>query len=241
MISCAEFVGRLGNHLFQMSAAIGVAIEHGDAYGFPRWVHEGDFPLGGCFHERIDGGPEYREPAFSYSPVPYWPNLRLRGYFQSEKYFSHCASRIRELFTPLRQARFPRQERTAAVHVRRGDYLLLPDKHPVLPLEYYREAMAVLRKRGISRFLVMSDDLPWCRARRWGPGVEVIGDLDALDQFALTISCRGHAMANSTFSWWGAWLGPDPEKAVVAPKRWFGPGYAHFDTKDLIPEGWTIL
>ena len=241
MISFPEFVGRLGNHLFQMAAAIAVAGANRDVYGFPRWVHEGDFPVFGCFHERLPEGPEHLEAGFSYSPIPYRPELRLRGYFQSEKYFAHCAAQIRELFTPLRQSRYPRLEGTASVHVRRGDYLLLPEHHPVLPREYHWTAMDCLRQAGIRRFLVMSDDLPWCRAVHWGQGVEVIGDLSPLDQLALTISCRAHVMANSTFSWWGAWLDPDPDKRVIAPKRWFGPGYAHFDTKDLFPEGWILL
>lgn len=234
-------IGRLGNHLFQMAATIGAAEKHGDKYGFPRWHHESDFPISGCFHETLEEGPEYHETAFSYDPVPVKPGLRLHGFFQSEKYFEGRGDLIRHLLMPHGVVGHRTHEKTASIHVRRGDYFSLPDHHPILALDYYRRAIDRLRAAGVQRFLVFSDDLPWCRQNFKEPGVFVIPPMRPLKQLALTIECGHHIMANSTFSWWGAWLNPKPDKIVIAPARWFGPGYAHYDTKDLLPEGWIKL
>lgn len=232
---------RLGNHLFQMAATISLALENGETYGFPRWVHEGDFPVPACFHDRLPEGPDYREPAFSYTPIPYRPGLRLHGYFQSERYFKNYEDLIRQLFTPLRMPSRAQFADTASLQVRREGYLLLPNHHPVLPMDYYDRAVDYLHGKGIRKFLVFSDDLDWCRTHFTKPYFTVIPDMKAIDQFAWTISCKHHIMANSTFSWWSAWLNPNPDKIVVAPNLWFGPGYAHYDTKDLLPSGWIRM
>jgi hypothetical protein len=234
-------IGRLGNHLFQIAATIGFAKLHREEYVFPRWIHEKDFPIAGCFFDELPEGPEYKETAFSYQPIPYQSNLRMFGYFQSEKYFAGQEDLIRHLLTPRGVPPFSRYRGTASLHVRRGDYLLLPDHHPILPMDYYTRAMGLLRSAGAGKFLVFSDDLEWCRAHFRGHDIDVVPDMGAIEQLATTIACEFHIMANSTFSWWGAWLDPNPEKIVIAPVAWFGPGYAHFDTKDLIPDGWTRL
>lgn len=65
--------------------------------------------------------------------------------------------------------------------------------------------------------------------------------MPGIKQLAWTIACEHHVMANSTFSWWGAWLNPNPDKVVIAPREWFGPAYANYDTRDLLPEEWTTL
>jgi hypothetical protein len=234
-------LGRLGNHLFQIAATIGVALDNGDEWGFPRWVHENRFPMAGRFHDSIPGGPVYKETRFAYDPIPYRPDLRLHGYFQSERYFGRHAETVRRHLTPHGVPPRDSFRGIASVQVRRGDYLSFPQHHPVLPMDYYTEAIARLRAEGTRRFLVFSDDLGWCRANFCGEGVEVIGPMDPLDQFATTIACDHHIMANSTFSWWSAWLDPSPHKRVIAPRRWFGPGYAHYQTSDLYPAGWSVI
>lgn len=233
--------GRLGNQLFQMAATIGAAIDAGDEYGFPRWEHEGRFPVSGCFLDALPEGSPYQEPHFSHDPIPKMKSLRLHGYFQSEKYFARHASLIRKLLSP--SVVVPERPDAVSVHVRRGDYMLLPTHHPILPMSYFLSAAEALERQGARRFLVFSDDLPWCREQAVfsRPPFEIIPDMGPLEQLALTISCTHHIMANSTFSWWAAWLDPKPGKIIVAPRLWFGPGYAHFDTKDLIPDGWLVL
>lgn len=242
MISYPELgkLGRLGNHLFQIAATMGLALDHGEEYGFPRWQYEKEFSLQGCFHEILPAGPEYKEPRFRYDPIPYKPGLRLHGFFQSEKYFRVHSEEVRKALTPL--ARVAPLRGVASLHVRRGDYLQLPDKHPVLPFSWHQVAMGLLRAHGVRDFLVFSDDLEWCRAQKWAPGVRVIGDMGPIEQLALTIACEHHILANSTFSWWGAWLDRKPGKMVVAPSDWFGPKVREeFDTADLFPSGWMVV
>lgn len=233
--------GRLGNHLFQMAATIGVALDHGDTWGFPIWPHETDFPIGGCFHDKIPEGPEYEERRFSFDPIPYQPELRLRGFFQSEKYFEKHAETIREFFTPKGMPPRADYSGIASLQVRRGDYLKCPERHPVLSMEYYRDAMGFMRGKGVKRFLVFSDDIAWCRRAFSEPGVEVIPPMTPMDQFRVSLACHHHIMANSTFSWWTAWLDPNPAKIVIAPEGWFGPDLAHYETGDLYAPGWVIL
>lgn len=233
-------VGRLGNHLFQIAATMGLALDHGEEYAFPKWQYEKDFHLSGCFHKDLPPGPEYSERRFCYDPIPYSPGLRLHGFFQSEKYFRAHSDVVRQALTPL-PCGVPFKG-VASVHVRRGDYLKLPEKHPVLPMSWHQVAMGLLRARGVMDFLVFSDDLEWCRAQKWGPGVRVIGDMGPIEQLALTIACEHHVLANSTFSWWGAWLDPRPGKVVIAPADWFGPKFrGEFDTADLFPKGWIVV
>lgn len=233
-------IGRLGNHLFQMAATMSLAFDHREGYHFPHWEHELDFPHSDGFTSEIPPGPHYDEKHFHYEPIPYEHGLQLAGFFQSEKYFKSNEETIRWTFTP--KSHYDPMPDTASVHVRRGDYLLLPDHHPILPMDYYLEAMKMLRKHGVSRFLIFSDDLPWCRENfPKQHDVIVIPDLPPIAQLALTVACKHHVMANSTFSWWGAWLNPDPKKTVIAPKLWFGPGYAHYSTRDLLPPEWVQL
>jgi len=225
-----------------MAAAIGLAESNGDTFGFPRWKYESVFPIQGCFCDNLPSGPEYRELRYSYDPIPYQPSLRLSGFFQSEIYFKDHKGLVRELFTPFGVPKRDQYAKIASLHIRRGDYLLLPDKHPILPMSYYDEAVEYLRSNyDVKKFLVFSDDLPWCRDRFMRDPFEVIPDTPPVKQLALTIACEHHIMANSTFSWWGAWLDPNPDKIVIAPKIWFGPGYAHYDTKDLLPPEWIVM
>jgi hypothetical protein len=78
--------------------------------------------------------------------------------------------------------------------------------------------------------------------QEWPVNVTVIGNLSILQQFSLTMACRHHILANSTFSWWSAWLDPEPDKVVIAPAAWFGEAYAlECPTGDLFPPEWVVL
>jgi len=128
------------------------------------------------------------------------------------------------------------------VHVRRGDYLKKPDCHPVQPIAYYDKAEEFLRRNGISEFIVFSDDPVWCQEHlipnRQGWRMATHGT--AVDHLAEMSACEAHIIANSSLSWWGAWLNPNALKKVVAPKKWFGPTLAStHPTWDLIPATWT--
>jgi len=89
------------------------------------------------------------------------------------------------------------------------------------------------------QFLVFSDDIGWCKSTFQRPNIHFIeGERDVVD-LQLMARCKHNIIANSSFSWWGAWLNPHPGKQVFAPQNWFGSEALHHDTRDLIPENWV--
>lgn len=183
----------------------------------------------------------------------------LEGYWQSEKYFSDIAGEIRaelSLRTPPPRETLALGERLAsqpsvAVHVRRGDYLTRPtavEKFARCGLNYYERAFALIGERiGDARFFIFSDEPDWVREHfPKSPSVTVMKGAPAgceqLDLWLMT-QCRHHVIANSSFSWWGAWLCAHPEKIVIAPRTWFNLSAAlnDRDARDRIPPGWIRL
>jgi hypothetical protein len=236
--------GRLGNQLFQMAATISLAMENGESYGFPRWAYEEKFAISNCFHDQLPEGPEYRETRFAWDPISHQPGLRLYGFFQSQQYFGKFAPLIRRLLSPRITLSRTKYLGIASVHVRRGDYLDKPDCHPPLSVAYYDKAEEILRRSGISEFIVFSDDPMWCRRtllpdRR---GWRMAKHGNEIAHLAEMSACEAHIIANSSFSWWGAWLNPSALKRVIAPKKWFGPTLdPTHPTRDLIPPTWTRI
>lgn len=182
-------------------------------------------------------------------------NCYLDGYWQSEKYFKHQEKLIRGDFT-LKSTLDARSEKLAAeirgcnsvsVHVRRGDYVSNSkalEVHGACPAEYYREAASMIRARVSDlHFFVFSDDPEWTRNNvRVGGSATYVTHNSAERNYAdlhLMSLCQHHIIANSSFSWWGAWLAVNPSKIVIAPKQWFQK--APHDTSDLIPDGWIRM
>lgn len=174
----------------------------------------------------------------------------LEGYWQSEKYFHDVEPLVRAHFSFAEEpdgdvrrwiGEIARCE-SVAVHVRRGDYVSTAAGrrfHGVLPLDYYAKAAGLIAAQVRNpHFFVVSDDPPWCRQhfRIPHPVTVVEGARSASEDLRLIRSCRHHVIANSAFSWWGAWLADPPSRLVVAPERWFLT--PELDTKDLIPPGW---
>ncbi len=254
--------GQLANQMFQYAALMGVRAKRGYEARIPR--------PDGLQLTRFFDIPEpelteddartlvhsYKEPHFSYSDavfdVP--DNTDLCGYFQSQRYFEHCVPEIRESFSfkssviadadaassPLLGRAWLGATRVS-LHVRRGDYLNLPDWHPVCEPSYYADALDLLEDRfGRLRVVVFSDDLDWCRETFRGRRYRFSVGNDAGTDMCLMSRCEHHVIANSSFSWWGAWLNPSPEKVVVAPSKWFGP-LGHADTQDLLPPDWQRI
>lgn len=228
-------MGRLGNQLFQMSATIALALRNNDKYVFPPWPEENNFNLYDCFSSDIQNTKEYRETSFSYSPIEYKPNLDLVGFFQSEKYFEDYKDIIIRNLTP--RVGFGMFRNTTSIHVRRGDYLKFSESHTHLEMQYYLEAMQTIKSE---KYLVFSDDIAWCKNNFTGDNITFIeGNSPAVD-LSLMLGSEHNIIANSSFSWWGAYLNKNPSKIVVAPKNWFGPKLLH-DTKDLLPKEWIKI
>ncbi len=180
---------------------------------------------------------------------------RLDGMWQSARYFAHLRPRLLAEFEPRAPlppavaawVRRVADEPSVAVHVRRGDLVANPEyarSFGTLGPGYYREALARVEARVPgARVYVFSDDPAWCE--RHLPGVlptEIVSGRmtrNAVEDLAAMKACRHFVVANSTFSWWGAWLGTHAEKMVIAPARF------HRETRpwqvDLVPESWETL
>ena len=170
------------------------------------------------------------------------------GYFQCEKYFLPLRERLLSEFRmrnpPAKLVAMDsdiRARNAVSLHVRRGDYVQLADTVGLCGVDYYRAAMRHVRERVKDPvFFMFSDDMAWTREAFAGEADCVFVDEawdSALCDMALMAACRHHIVANSTYSWWGAWLGEGPDKVVVAPARWFATG----ERTDIVPEGWTRL
>lgn len=193
----------------------------------------------------------------------------LAGFFQSEKYFKHVEDEIREDYTFKQEWLEPCKEfmsqfgdkEVAFLHVRRGDpnlvdkrgfkwaYVNCSDQHPVQPLEYYRKAIDLIPKD--IPILVFSDSIDWCKEQDLFKEDRFMfsepedkyddGALVPYIDLCLMSLCSHAIIANSSMSWWGAWLQKNPNKKVVAPKMWFGPSYSFHDTKDLYCDEWSVI
>lgn len=184
-------------------------------------------------------------------------HIYLDGYFQSEKYFS-CVEdmiKIEFEFPALDQKNLvlansiQAAENAVSIHIRRGDYLRSEkthNTHGVLPLTYYHLALDELRSRYPKLTLfIFSDDISWAKKNLISSDdvsifVEGNCETNSWKDMALMTFCKHHIMANSSFSWWGAWLS-DKRGEVFAPQHWFNPEFVDFNVSDFIPERWTLV
>jgi hypothetical protein len=191
------------------------------------------------------------DPNFLNTP----PHVCLDGYWQSEKYFSGIESMIRQEFTIDREPEAKNREIAAQIaaapsvslHIRRGDYVSNPLYHSIhgtCTIEYYHRALRMLGENGCNalRAFIFSDEPHWVAKNLQVSCPATIvshnGPEKAYDDLRLMSMCTHHIIANSTFSWWGAWLSTSPGKVVIAQRRWFRVNY---DTRDLIPSTWFTI
>jgi hypothetical protein len=185
---------------------------------------------------------------FHYTPIDSIPdsNIRLCGYFQSEKYFEKYSKEIINLFGPTEEIKNNLLEKygdilklnTVSIHIRRGDYVHLSTHHYNLSMAYYKNAIEYFK--GYT-FLIFSDDTKWCKNNFVGENFIFIENETDLEDLYLMSFCKNNVIANSTFSWWGAYLNTNENKKVIYPNKWFGPAYAEWKTHDIFPENWIRL
>lgn len=171
----------------------------------------------------------------------------LGGYYQSEEYFIHCQEDIRRLFTfnkevsQLAKEKFPKLDyKTVSIHIRVGDYIGLQDYHPICSPEYYHKAIQYFLDDNYY-FLIFSDNIEYSK-NIFGESENILyinGNTAEVDMCMMSM-CDHNIIANSSFSWWSAWLNTNVNKKVVAPKKWFGPAYYFQNTKDLYLKSWII-
>ena len=259
--------GGIGNVLFKLAASISAAIDNNVDYIFSNeFIRPKDlamvtkgYPDYRIYYDNIlrnvnfiDKLPTpyvvYTEPNFHYDPIPYMPgtNLVLDGGFQSEKYFENNREKIIDLFkiSPELEASIrssaPNMENYVSIHVRRGDYVGQEQYHPLTTKEYYQKAVETI---GLDRtYIVFSDDLSMCYSMlNFIPNaLYAQAGADWGDLYTMSL-CGDNIIANSSFSWWAAYLNPNPNKKVIAPSKWFGPAYDNLNTKDLLPKSWIKL
>jgi len=198
-------------------------------------------------------------------PMP----LYLSGYWQSEKYFLNIADELKKEFTPREPWDGANQQfiakmkahESVAVHIRRGDFVKNRQHgsstfFATLSMDYYKRAIAFVQdKISHPHFYFFSDDIEWCKDQfaelqsaefiNHNTGINSYKDLLLMSQ------CKHQVIANSTFSWWGAWLNQNTDKIIVAPQTWFHQNYIskvepsypcrYYNTKDLIPREWIRL
>ena len=256
-------LGQLGNQMFQYAATKGVASKLDVPFMIPNHRQVFDDGIGNRYTILLYNAFKLtsanllgtfrtenyvQENGFSFNKdlfkIDNTQNFSLYGFFQTEKYFKHIQKEIRKDFTFKDEIKdecddlIKQFTNPIALHIRRGDFVWNNKNHPPLGLDYYESALKLFDSD--REVIIFSDDTEWCKEQ----------DLFADDRFAvaeggdqfydmcLMSMCDDFIIANSTFSWWGAWLGKRGK--VVAPKQWFGEALDH-DTKDLYCKGWTVL
>ena len=260
-------MGRLGNQMFQYAALKGISKNIGVDITIPYYKNAVNDGIGNMLrtelfdsfdlntniglldnkqvttvHERHY---HYDEELFYQCP----DNAILYGYFQTEKYFKHIEDEIRKDFTFKNEILNPCKEMIVgvdnplALHVRRTDYLTNSANHPPCTLEYYEAALKHFNDD--RNVIVFSDDPGWCKEQELFSDDRFMiseNDDNRVDLCLMTL-CSDYIIANSSFSWWGAWLSVNKNKKVIAPKQWFGTdGYTKdHNTKDVLPDEWTQI
>lgn len=248
--------GRLGNQLFQIAATISTAIDHNLAYVFPEWKYNQFLKNKIPVVNDLKPTHLYTEPSFRYNNIklpgqalsvsdsllaPETCIYALEGYFQSRKYFEKYEYFIRKQFIPNQEIcdKFNKKYNSlnltdCAIHVRRGDYVDLAYYHQI-KMDYYEVSMLKINQQtGITHFVIFSDDIQWCKENFTNTAYNyafVEGNTDFEDLMLMSFF-KHQIIANSSFSWWGAFLNKNPNKIVIFPEKWFGE-VANLDATDL--------
>jgi len=257
-------LGQLGNQMFQYAATLGISRYNGVSFIVPNHNEVVVDSLGNnlrielfdCFDIKPDNIGTLRtdkvlpEKGFDFDSIFFNTDRRndftLYGFFQTEKYFSHCAEEVRtqfsfkkEIVDECKKIVEEYFDNPVALHIRRGDFLINSGNHHNLELSYYENALSKFNSD--RQVVIFSDDPQWCMEQKIFDSDRFIvsqGTGPYHDLYLMT-QCNDFIIANSSFSWWGAWLANKGK--VIAPKKWFGTNNAHLNTKDLYCEHWEVL
>lgn len=251
--------GRLGNQMFQYALLRAISSKNNFVFAIPKQNHH----LFECFDLKckvydlekysniIRKMRVYRENDFNYNSEVFTcgDNINYIGNFQTEKYFSFLRKEILEDFSFKQEIldaakqikkKVRKEKQLVSIHVRRGDYVNLQEYHPVCSVEYYENSLEYVKDCDIICF---SDDIEWCKKNlnHLSPNISYSYSNNPYVDLCLMSMCEHNIIANSSFSWWSAWLNKNENKIIVAPKKWFGPKYNYHNTKDLIPQEWKLV
>jgi hypothetical protein len=258
------YSGRLGNQMFQYAALKALSLETGFKCFLPNHLAikpDGAFDLTNnkwleykldlleCFQittpiQENTLTKTYQEKGFTFDPGISLVdgNTAIEGYFQSYKYFEAFAKDIKKEFTfrpnILEKCKniILKYTNPVSIHIRRGDYVNHPAYWTVTP-EYIINALQAFNPGAKATYLVFSDDIEWCK-EIFGEDFIFVEGNNQYEDLCLMSLCKHNIIANSSYSWWGAWLNSNKNKKVVAPSQWFTDGKS---LEDLYPKDWIII
>jgi len=219
----------------------------------------------GISNDKLMLFPRFNENGFQFQEIPNFNEqyLMLFGYFQSYKYFEEYKNTLfsfLKLTTQIENIKtnyvhyFNTDKHSISMHFRLGDYKDIQNFHPLMPYEYYENALKhIITTRHEN---IMYDVLYFCEKedniavnniienlKKMYPQtnfIKIDDEIDDWKQMLLMSSCNDNIIANSTFSWWGAYFNMNPDKIVCYPYKWFGPSANH-DVSDLFPSSWQKI
>jgi hypothetical protein len=252
-------MGRMANQFFAISSAYGIAKKAGRRLVIPEWKYSPYFNMLDIRElRRVDFGSEHGEQGFHYHGDYFQElcekagsSIKISGYLQSEKYFEHCKEDIKKMFSFKEDFKRRLTEKYAevftkpviAVHVRRGDYVGNPNYYN-LPIEYYLHALEHNFPNWSSDFniFVFSDDVHYCKAYLDTDGVFFSEGQSEVEDMCLMSLCNHFILSNSSYSWWGAWLGEKEGTIVVTPNHMFaGDLFKSHNINDFWPTRWRVF
>jgi hypothetical protein len=247
--------GRLGNQLFQYATLRAVGIKTKNTIGFsnlPKKSFDGSDTI---FNFNIIKNKNYVSPKKQYREKYFYfdesiftidDDTDIFGYFQSWKYFDNIREILKREIIPTDTSKIqsinnflydfnPKNEKVCAIHVRRGDYLKKEEYHPVCNKTYYENSLNIESIKYMKKIIV-TDDKEWCEQNF--TNIPISPFINNIEDLWLMKNCDAVIMANSSFSWWGAYLGKN--EIVIAPKNWFGSA-ANINASDLYMNHWILL
>ena len=270
-------LGRLGNQMFQIASIVGISKRCGVGSCFPKWEYQKFFnrELQEMVVIPQVSGDEGLSDFRDLRPmIDTRININLNGYFQSHLYFDYCRDEIYSYFDLKKEHvdyifdKYPDIQNKNSIHVRRGDYTALQEHHPIQTMDYYAEAIKHLGDS--EEFYIFSDDTEWCKENFNNYNCVFIEERphnkketetlegresnsrrflkeDVIELFMMSL-CKNNIIANSSFSWWAAYLNKNKRKKIVAPSNWFSKERVEQTYQDKenylehrIPASWKII
>jgi len=253
-------VGGLGNMFFHIASIYSLAKDNGDELcllNIDKKIdelindkrcnlkHANDYKfIFNRFHKTTGNKTKQQYP-FKHISLKYIKEQEYVGYFQTEEYFKHRRKEILELLKPSIEInnileKYSDLFGNISIHVRRGDFAIrYKGIHPTQSIDYYNQALNILPKD--KKILIFSDDLEWCKTNFKDKRCLFIDEIDYISIYLMS-KMKYHIIANSSFSWWGAWLSEYEDKKVVAPNNWFGGKKTGLDEiMNIIPKNWIRI
>lgn len=243
IVTISEFRGQMGNHLFQIAAALHIAMHNSARVVLPpvfttlpvsSLIETSGFSVGSVVPLHT-----FQERSFTDYYVPTLGSdtniLALDGYFQNRLYLNGIQPLV------LKQhSSFDKYSDYIGIHVRRGDYLAMNDIYNVLSSDYFfKNALSLINKTYKPKVVVCSDDIDWCKSNLKIDGIPIVfSQNDEITDFNILAGCRKLIMSNSTFSWWCAQFGNKTD--VIFPWPWFKGTLNKASLNDLALPNWTI-